>query len=154
MTLGIAHRRCVVQKISGILPSSARINQVDQKSSPALRPGAPQFGQAELKTKAEPDVKSLTTAQKALGAHKQLMENRKATHKEAQLVQDMADQFFMNRARLPSPQNEEFQFENIENQLGLKNIASAPESPISQISGDRAVESDLTPPGSILDRWA
>lgn len=34
-----------MDKISGILPSSHRIQSVDMKNAPALRPGAPSFGQ-------------------------------------------------------------------------------------------------------------
>ncbi|MBX3016688.1 MAG: hypothetical protein KF767_02270 [Bdellovibrionaceae bacterium] len=34
-----------MQKISGILPSNARIKSVDVKNSQATRPGAPNFGQ-------------------------------------------------------------------------------------------------------------
>lgn len=45
----MSHRRCELEKISGILPSSPRTRKVDVSGSQPVRPGAPAWGRPQGK---------------------------------------------------------------------------------------------------------
>lgn len=59
------HRRCLVEKISSILPSSPRVKAVDVTRSTPVRPGAPSFGRPQGKN-------SLGDTQEAMAAEERV----------------------------------------------------------------------------------
>lgn len=85
-----------MEKISGILPSTTRITSVDLKSSGSVRSGTPSYGRpVGLSSAAEREIER-TTAQNARAMHERLMEKR-SMDPRAQIVQKMADDFFINK---------------------------------------------------------
>lgn len=87
-----------MEKISGILPSTSRITSVDLKSSGAVRSGTPSYGRpVGLSAPAAREIER-TTAQNARAVHEQLM-SRRSLDPRAQIVEKMADNFFVNRNR-------------------------------------------------------
>lgn len=80
-----------MEKISGILPSSARITSVDLKSSGAVRSGTPNYGRpVGLNSVTERENLAATRAQ---SAHVNLMKNR-SLDPQSKIVHDMAENFF------------------------------------------------------------
>ena len=148
-----------MEKISGILPTSKRISQVDQSLSPSIRPGAPHMGAHQtrpLATNLTNEGLEKTTAQKAVEAHKELMSQRSAQSKEALEVQKLADQFFMSRVSgSREPIQSELNVSAIENLIRPQNM-SFNDRVIGNAESTLGEEfiAELTPPGAYLDRWA
>lgn len=90
-----------MEKISRIVRGNSRVASVDLKQSAPLRPGTPGFGRAvgESSTAA---TKGMTTAQKAVAIHQEMLDAKKQAADE-RIVGQMADQFFMSRVRAPEP---------------------------------------------------
>lgn len=87
-----------MEKISGIIPGSARVTSVDMKDASPVRPGTPAFGRPETnkgigELKQELGVNS--TAQKALAAHSELADWRSKDAKHAAVVNELTDKFFI-----------------------------------------------------------
>lgn len=84
-----------MEKISGILPATARITTVDLKNSGTARSGMPSFGR-------DVGLSSVTQrrlANRAGDLHKEQMEWRhKSQDPKAEIVQRMADNFFMRKS--------------------------------------------------------
>lgn len=86
-----------MEKISRVVRGSARVASTDLKNAAPVRPGAPSFGRPiGESTAANPSATS--TAAKAVAIHKEMEEAKKA-RADGAIVQQMADQFFMNRMR-------------------------------------------------------
>lgn len=87
-----------MEKISGIVKSSPRVQSVDLKSTSAVRPGTPSFGRptgiSTLIDKAGP-----STAQRAVALHNEIMDNRRATAEQPDIVRNMANKFFMEQGK-------------------------------------------------------
>lgn len=83
-----------MEKISGIVPSTARVQSVNLKDGPTMRPGAPSFGaptgKAALNGGSAP-----TTAEKAVAAHNKLMARRSGDSHKPAIIKEMADRFFL-----------------------------------------------------------
>ncbi len=89
-----------MEKISRVVRGNARVASTDLKNAAPVRPGAPSFGRPiGESTAANPSATS--TAAKAVALHKEMEEAKKA-RAEGAVVQQMADQFFMNRVRKPA----------------------------------------------------
>lgn len=86
----------MMEKLSGIISSSPRLQSGDLQSAQPARPGAPGFGRpmGESTLAARKD---LTTAQKAVMIRDHLAAEKKAFRDQKE-VQEMADRFFMNKA--------------------------------------------------------
>ena len=78
-----------MQKISSILPSSGRINKVDFKDSPAVRPGAPSYGQPVGRSTARVSV-----ARDPVEVHKEMVESRSKPSPETAIAEKVAHDFF------------------------------------------------------------
>ena len=90
-----------MEKISGILPSNARITTVDLKNSGSVRGGMPSFGR---------EIGVTAAAQKQIAAQKEVSDVAQFQHQEqmalrnksldprAKIVQEMSDKFFMNQS--------------------------------------------------------
>ncbi|OFZ13995.1 MAG: hypothetical protein A2Z20_10220 [Bdellovibrionales bacterium RBG_16_40_8] len=86
-----------MEKISGILPPKARITSVDMKGSGAARSGTPSFGREVGMSSVERRMLQ-DTAAKANFAHQDQMSLRSTVKDpKAEIVQRMADNFFMNK---------------------------------------------------------
>lgn len=87
-----------MDKISGILPSSQRVSSVDMKNSHPVRPGTPSFGRPEGTSTLR--GKRVPTTETAMAKHQNLMASRE--HRQAKMVSDLADQFFLlNKTEAP-----------------------------------------------------
>ena len=88
-----------MQKISGILPSSARITTVDLKEAGTARPGSPSWGRpsGESNLKANSIVRS---AHRALNRHNELMDVRSKDHMQAEIARRMSENFFKTKAQM------------------------------------------------------
>ncbi len=101
-----------MDKISRILPGSPRVTTADLRGSGVARPGSPGFGRpmgtSALAAKPEVDV-SVTAGQELSNLRAQREPNRIPTKDDkADIVQRMADNFFMKKAKQPevAPQND------------------------------------------------
>lgn len=118
-----------MEKISGILPANARVTTVDLRNSGTSRSGMPNFGRdvgvsaiAERKMAREaamreaavqgPNMSGIAgqtfeTSKVANSAHKdQIGLRTKVSDPKSDIVQKMADDFFMNKARQLELQSE------------------------------------------------
>ena len=136
-----------MEKISSILPSSARVTSVDMKESNPVRAGAPGFGRAEAQMNRErtsPDsIKQATEAQ--LDMH----DWRSKDLKHASIAKDMADKFFAKNKKdidevIPSSD------ERISSTVsGLQKMASKELNEESQ-SMEGEIEAELTNPEKLI----
>lgn len=89
-----------MEKISGILPKSARVSSVDMKDSAPVRPGTPAFGRPE-------GVSSLReaaigqTASRAAKTHSERMDWKTKDLQQAAMARELSDVFFRSRASQP-----------------------------------------------------
>jgi hypothetical protein len=103
-----------MDKISGIIPSSARVSSVDLKESSPVRPGTPNFGRPEgnssLKGASTAERAAATAAQleapvKAPSMQKEATDWRTKDTMQAKLVNEVSNNFFMkntSQAEAPS----------------------------------------------------
>jgi hypothetical protein len=90
-----------MEKISGILPSNARVTTVDLRNAGTSRAGMPSFGRSVgISTVQQREIERATAA-KANDVHKSQM-NIRDTEKDpkAEIVQRLADDFFANKAKM------------------------------------------------------
>lgn len=91
-----------MEKISGIIPSSARTRSVDVSSSQPVRPGAPTWGRPTGRvTPAQtitPEDRVTMSATDALENTKAPIYNNKAEVSRAKVVTDLAKKFFEGQA--------------------------------------------------------
>jgi hypothetical protein len=118
-----------MEKISGIIPSSARVAAVDMKDSP-VRPGAPAFGRPQGASGKE----SITTNGEAMKKASEMFAHqndwRSKDTRQAALVNEVSNAFFMKKANEPAAE-----------------AVAASEIPLQQPEG-------LYPRGSFIDRVA
>lgn len=82
-----------MEKISGIIPSSARVTSVDMKESPPVRSGTPTFGRAESVPSAR-KAKIGETASVAAGMNKERLDWKSKDMQNAAVARDLSDRFF------------------------------------------------------------
>ncbi|NJL24705.1 MAG: hypothetical protein HC902_05740, partial [Calothrix sp. SM1_5_4] len=87
-----------MEKISNIVRGNARVASVDLKGGTAVRPGAPSYGRPVGESTGNPP-KEGTTASRAIAAQNEMNEQRRIG--KDQIVEHLADQFFMSRVRRP-----------------------------------------------------
>ncbi len=132
-----------MEKISGIVKGSARVSSVDLKSAAPLRSGTPSFGRPVAES-TQLNTSGPTTAQKAVALHKELAEKRKATD-QPQIVQNMADNFFMKN-RVEAVPVQDFDFR--------EDVVKADQ--VSTLEAGQSIDLDPAPqewtaPGTYLD---
>lgn len=85
-----------MEKISGIVRGNARVTTSDNKAAPS-RTGMPTFGRpAGESTPTVP--KTTSTASRAVALHNGMTEAKKAIS-QGRVISQMADEFFMSKAR-------------------------------------------------------
>lgn len=115
-----------MEKISGIIPSSARVTNVDMKDAQPVRSGVPAFGGPQAATRTGNNERLSSTDMMAGQPSWRQKDAAKAG-----IVNDVAQSFFMKvRPEAPGPKAE-----------------AAPEAPLAQPEG-------LFPKGSFIDRNA
>lgn len=92
-----------MEKISGIVRSNSRVASTDLKSSSSVRPGMPSFGRP-VGESTQANVNTETTASRAVALHNELLAKKKTGGD--QVVQQMADSFFMTRIARPPEEPE------------------------------------------------
>lgn len=158
-----------MEKISGIVPASRRVQGVNLKDSQPVRPGVPTFGRpVGVSTLAQGGP---TTAEKAVAAHNELMARRSGDAHKPAIITDMADQFFMkNEVAASASPVEDFDL-NYNLDIGPTEVAShsfddlivpevgqglvlganqSTEARVAMAEAD-AQNYDYTPPGTYLD---
>lgn len=159
-----------MEKISGIVPASARVKSVNLREGQPVRPGAPPFGRPMGKSAlAEQNAK--TTAEKAMDEHNRLMQIRSGDKAGPEIITDMADRFFMQRSSGPGEEIEDIdvnykldrpmteQLSSSYSEIGLpgqaseaqRAEASAIEDEVFAAGSAEAEVDDYTPPGTYLD---
>lgn len=137
-----------MEKISGILPNSARVGAVDLKSTPALRPGVPSFGRpigiSTLNQEA-PD-----TATRATQRHQELMDLRSKKDEHSQIIKDLSQNFFMKKAKGPTPVSQPTPAQtSLPTEVG-EPVTALPTSPVVEAS-DPEVDWEAPLVGRYLD---
>lgn len=87
-----------MEKISRIVAGNSRVASTDLKSAAAVRPGAPSFGRPMGQSTAA-NTGGPTTAERAVALHNEQIGKKKTGGD--QVVQAMADSFFMGRIARP-----------------------------------------------------
>lgn len=89
-----------MNKISGIIPSSPRLQAVDLKDNP-VRPGAPAFGRPEgvssLRDQNNIPAFDTTTPMRAGNVHREMMNWREKDQMHAAMAAELSNRFFMKR---------------------------------------------------------
>jgi hypothetical protein len=155
-----------MDKISGIVPASSRVQGVNLKDSQPLRPGVPTFGRP-VGVSSLAEGRQLTTAEKAVAAHNELMTRRSGDAHKPAIITDMANKFFLkNQSQAGEPVRDIDINYNLdigptsytepgpelsvpEPQGGLE-LSTNFEERASMAEADAEVY-DYTPPGSYLD---
>lgn len=92
-----------MDKISGIIPSSARVAAVDMKDSP-VRPGAPAFGRPQGAS----GTTSVTSNGEAMKKASEMFESRSDWRakdtRQAELVNNVSNAFFMKKIADAAPE--------------------------------------------------
>lgn len=87
-----------MNKISGILPSSPRIQTVDLKEGPSVRPGAPSFGRPIGISNVQRNS-IIRSAHAAINEHRDLMEQRSLSQVQADKAKELSESFFKRQAQ-------------------------------------------------------
>ncbi|MCE3010066.1 MAG: hypothetical protein LW875_05595 [Proteobacteria bacterium] len=94
-----------MEKLSGILPSNARLKSVDVKDSKPVRPGAPDFGRPKGSNSVQDRMNiSAQALQLAADDHLAFKDPKEASR--SQIVKNVTDNFFNNRLREALPATE------------------------------------------------
>lgn len=90
-----------MEKISGILPPSARLSNADLKSSGVARSGTPSFGRPTLEnsTPTSRPIERASTSERAVAELRELQNIRQSQNDEArvEIVNRIANDFFGNK---------------------------------------------------------
>lgn len=95
-----------MDKISGIIPSSPRLQSVDLKDAAPVRPGTPSFGRPEgVSSLNKPPMISTApeTARRGAAIHEQRMDWRSEDARKANMAAEMSNSFFMKNDKKAEP---------------------------------------------------
>lgn len=143
-----------MDKISGILPSSARVSSVNLSDAGTVRPGAPGFGRAEGAS-ALRDAKTGETAGRAAKLSQEQLDWRSKDMKNAATVRELSDRFFRGNEKPASDREIQSVIEKEVNLAPIRTgTPSVPagfdfDSPQSATSEDQP--EGLHPRGSFVD---
>jgi hypothetical protein len=96
------HMEVCMDKISSILPSSARVQSVDIDESPPVRPGAPALGRKAGRNTVADRV-SLSQKAKEMAAQETLAVRNPKEASRAKMVEELNKKFFETRLIKPEP---------------------------------------------------
>lgn len=88
-----------MEKISHIVRGNSRVASTDLKNAAPVRPGTPSFGRPVGESTAV-NTNATSTAARAVAMHNEMQERKKVGGPD-EVVQQMADQFFMTRITAP-----------------------------------------------------
>jgi len=134
-----------MEKISGIVRGNSRVTNADNKNAAPARTGMPSFGRP-VGESTPTQVKSTSTASRAVALHNGMVEAKKAFSQE-RVISQMADEFFMKHSRPEAP---------IQNALPVPEIAIEAASTDDLVMGDEVQsievpQQEYTPRGSYID---
>jgi len=134
-----------VEKISGIVRANSRVTTADNKNAAPARTGMPTFGRPPGES-TPVTTKTTSTASRAVALHNGITEAKKAISQE-RVIQQMADEFFMSRARPDTPVQESISVPV------RADAASAEESVVAEVEAQEVEvpDRDYTPRGSYLN---
>lgn len=137
-----------MEKISGIVKGSSRVNNADLKNAPPVRPGAPGFGRP-AGTSTSTSGSAASTAEKAVAKHKEIMDARRAAAEGSKIVRHMADKFFLQQGSTV----EDEAVSDVDINLPAAKEALKPEIKTQNISEEleQITDPDLIPTGSYLN---
>ncbi len=156
-----------MQKISGILGPSARVTSVDMKDAPPVRPGMPGFGRPEGVSSLRERKTEVDAMVRAPQILQQQFDLRTKEGRQAKMVADVSNGFFMKNNREATAPQPSQQIENGEEMVDvmiaiplqvaasdLEPVASKPSQAdydsVSAAAKDSAPEG-LYPKGSFVD---
>lgn len=84
-----------MQKISGIIPSNARLSSVDLSKATPTRKGHPNVGQPQVETQMRPSPK--TILKQAGGAYSQVMDMRQKGREQFEQAGKIEDAYFASK---------------------------------------------------------
>ncbi len=136
-----------MEKISGIVRGNARVTTADAKAAPA-RTGMPAFGRPEGES--TPAVaKTTSTASRAVALHNGMTKAKEAIS-QGRVISQMADDFFMSKARPGEIPLEDM----LPVELPAKQAASTDELIVKADTEEESMRppaKDYTPRGSFVD---
>lgn len=135
-----------MEKISGILPKSARVSSVDMKDAAPVRPGTPTFGRPEgVSSLREAAVGQ--TAARASKIHAERMDWKSKDLSQAAMARELSENFFRSRVSQPEVTEMEPLAQSIEIPPG--EVFNSVPVEVDETSSD--VPKEFYPRGSFLD---
>ena len=113
-----------MEKISGILASSSRVNTVDLTDAHAVRPGAPSYGRKMGESSLAKNINRSSISSQRLN-DPNLTFREKQNIKHVDLIKNLTDGFFMKKQERVAQINDEFRNDIYTNELKSSNSASA-----------------------------
>ena len=95
-----------MEKISGILPSNARISTVDLSGSSPIRRGQPGFGQESAELAVRGSAKEKTVLENVAPAYERFTQSKLKARREAEIAQRASEGFFINQKQAMADQQE------------------------------------------------
>lgn len=143
-----------MEKISGIIPNSARVSSVDMKEAAPVRPGAPGFGRPEGVSSLRETAITQDTAGRGVGELRQQLDWRTKDAQQAGMVQNIADRFFAkNKQSVGGPEvdgNEAFPGGTlVKTSLDTSSNASSLNEFANDSAENHESESQLKQPGGL-----
>ena len=136
-----------MEKISGIVPTSPRINAVDMREAAPVRPGTPTFGRPEGVSTLRSEA-PLTTVQKGELALKNQLDWKSKDEQHAAFAAEISNRFFMKNIK--PAQTDEVSLEADE-ALNTAPMAAPIESIAANERDETSVPLGLYPKGSFID---
>ena len=131
-----------MEKISSILPTSARVKSVDLEDSHPIRPGTPTFGRRVGSTSSQrvQDKVSISEKAKELLQTETIAGKNSKEDKGAKIADDITKKFFMTRLEKPKAQPD-FVTEDVQDLASEVTAMSAPvATPMSDLQSVELVE--------------
>lgn len=137
-----------MEKISGILPATARVTTVDLKSGGAARSGAPSFGREVGVSSIFERRMAKETAPVANQIHQEQLNIRNTViDPKAEIVQRMSDNFFMKKNKSDGLETKPFTDEASDMRI---DFSRQTEGDDSIVSGDQALTAPQDDGGDTL----
>ncbi len=92
-------RRCVLDKLSSIIPANARVKSVDMEEAPPARPGAPAFGRKPGNNAIKDKITLRAQAKELAGKEPQLKPQAQLEISRSKMVDEINKKFFDTRLK-------------------------------------------------------
>ncbi len=114
-----------MEKISGILPSNARLSTVDLASSSPIRRGQPGFGREEAKLATRLSGKEKTVLENVAPTYENFTQSKLKARREAEIARKTTEGFFVNQGQSIQAQRELLNDQENINELAMNDINTA-----------------------------